>query len=99
MPGRGFHRIEHAPNEFAWNLLVKQIAHRIHENHARGTPAERLLQTLGSKCEVKAGFERMSGRPAKTLGKTFSVAMIATGTDLGAPGDRVPSCVGPLDVC
>lgn len=35
---------------------------------------------------------------AKSLGKRFSVAMLASGADFGAAADGVPGCVGPFDV-
>src|SRR5215475_6427116 len=39
----------------------------------------------------------MSWNAAEPLGKPSGIAVVATCTDLGASGDRVPRRVGPLD--
>ena len=92
-----FHRIEYLPDVLVGYLLMKQIAHRVHEDELRTPPMQRLLYTLRPQGQVETGFERMALDPAKTLGKPFGVAMIASGADLRAARNRVPGAVRPLD--
>lgn len=39
----------------------------------------------------------MAGNAAKPFRKALSIAMIASASDLGATGDRVPGGVSPFD--
>lgn len=77
---------------------MKEITHGVDENHAWRSPAQRLVQPLRPQRQIKAALEGMSRRSAKPLGKTFRVAMVATGADLCAAGDRIPSGVRPLNI-
>ena len=52
---------------------------------------------FGAKGQIKVGRKRVSLDAAETLGKALGIAMVATGADLRAAGDRVPSAVSPLD--
>src|SRR6202022_2153265 len=92
-----FHRVEHSLDVSAGNFLVKKIAHRIHEDHSRALPYKRLQEPLGPKREVESGLKRMPRHAAKPLGKSSGIAVVATRTDLRAPGHRVPRRVSPFD--
>ena len=39
----------------------------------------------------------MTLNPAKAFGESLGIAMLATGTDLGAAANRIPGGVGPFD--
>jgi hypothetical protein len=41
----------------------------------------------------------MAGGATEAFGKSFGIAVVTTGADLGAAGDRIPGGVGPLDRC
>ncbi|CAD5253920.1 hypothetical protein BOSE21B_100047 [Bosea sp. 21B] len=99
MPIRQFHGVEHFRDETVRHILVEQVGHRVHEDHLRLPPTEWLLQAFGPERQIESVFERVSRHAAKALREPFRVAVIAAGTDLRAPGDRVPRSVGPLDRC
>src|SRR5258706_3883541 len=96
VPRRAFHSIEHAINEILGNVLVEEIAHGIHKDHAARAPPERLIQPLRTKCKVETCLEWMTWTAAKSFGKALGITVIASGTDLRAASDRVPGGVGPL---
>src|SRR5438445_7865168 len=79
------------------HVLVKKVAHRVHENHPGRPPAKRVAKFFGNEPQVEAKLERMTRHTAKTLGEGLGVTMHAAGTDLGASPNRIPSCVRPLD--
>ena len=97
MPVCRFHRVEHAVDEFHRNALVEQIAHRIHEDHARSFPREWLGEAFGTERDIEPTSEWMTGHAAEALGEPFGVTMIAAPRDLGAARHGVPGGVGPLD--
>lgn len=64
---------------------MKQVAHRIDEDHPGLAPVEGLIGALGPKHQVKTAFKRMSGRPPESVPKRFRVAIAAARTNLRAP--------------
>jgi len=78
---------------------MKEIAHRVDEDHARRAPAERLFQPLRSQRQIEAGLKRMTARSPEPFRKAFRVAMITAGTDLCAAGDWILGGVRPLNRC
>lgn len=67
MPVRPLHRVKDMINKMAGYLLLKQIAHRVHENHPGASPEQRLVQPLRTQGQVKAGFKRVARNAAKAL--------------------------------
>jgi hypothetical protein len=67
MPGRAFHGVEYLIEVFPWYSFMEKIAHGVHENLARARPAERLIETLWSQCEVEARNERMASYSPEAL--------------------------------
>src|SRR5580658_433071 len=65
VPVGPLHGVEHGLDVRLRDILVKQIAHRVHENHPGPLPLERLLQPFRPQSEVEAGLERMAGHAAK----------------------------------
>ena len=63
---------------------MKEIAHRVDEDHPGRPPLERLGQLFRNKAEIEALLIRMAGNATKVLGEGFRVAMGAAGTGLGA---------------
>ena len=80
------------------DLLVKQVAHGVDEDHAGLLPRERLGQPLGAQGQVEAVFEGMAGRVSEALGQKLGVAVVAATGDLGAAGNGIPGPVGPFDL-
>lgn len=76
---------------------LEEIAHRIDEDELWTPPLHGLFETLGAKGQVEARLERVSLDATKTLRKALGLAMVATGANLRAASDRVPSAVSPLD--
>ena len=97
MPVRALHRVEYAMDVLERNVFVEQVTHRIDEDELRVPPARRVLESFWTQSQIKASLKRMSLDIAKAFGKALGIAVVATGADLGATGDRVPAAVGPLD--
>ena len=97
MPICLLHDTEDLVYELPWDLLVKKIAHGIHEDPARSTPPQRLAQTAITELKVKPSFVRMTDNTPESFGKALSIAIVATARDLGATRNRVPSRVSPFD--
>lgn len=90
------HCIEDLIDEYERHLLVKQVAHRVDENHPRAEPLERLLQPLGPQRQIEPSGERMPWHAAEAFREARSIAVVATARDLRAPGYRIPRRVRPL---
>jgi hypothetical protein len=58
---------------------------------------EGLGQFLGDETEIKTLFVWVAGYSAESLGESLSVTMLASGADLGATAQGVPSRVCPFD--
>ena len=76
---------------------VKEIAHRVDEDFARLSPAERIAEFFRDESKIEALFERVIGNAAESLGESFGVTMSATGTDFRAATDGIPRGVSPFD--
>ena len=61
---------------------MKKVAHGIDEDHPRSLPCERLDKAIRSQGQVEAGFKWMSRNIPKALGKSGSVAVVASGADV-----------------
>ncbi len=96
VPGRGLHHATNLRDLLGWNVLVKQVAHRVNEDAFGNPPLERDFQLLGNQSQIKSLLERMTGNPAKSLGEGLCIAVLASGADLGASANRIPGCIGPL---
>ena len=97
MPIGALHGVEYALDVLGGNILVEEIAHRIDEDELWTPPLHGLFEAFGAKGQVEARLERVSLDATKTLRKALGIAMVATGANLRAAGDRVPSAVSPLD--
>src|SRR5271163_176885 len=96
VPGRSLHHPANLRDEIDWDVVVKEIAHRIHENSLRHAPLERDLQLLRHEAKVETLLERMARDAAKPLREGFGVAVLAAGADLGASANRIPGRIGPF---
>lgn len=97
MPVSLVHRIKHPLNEVCRHLLVKQIAHRVDKHSLGFLPGHRNDQRLGMKRDIKTMGIVLLTHCLEPMGKSFSVAMLATSTDLGASRNGVPSGLRPFD--
>ena len=70
---------------------------RIDEDELWVPPAQGVLESFGTQRQIKSSFKGVSFDVAKAFGKPLGIAVVATGADLGAAGDRVPGAVGPFD--
>ena len=91
------HHLANTPDVLGWNVLVEEVAHRVDEYLSRASPMQRLFELLWHESEVEPLFERMPWNTSKAFCECLRVAEFATGTNLGASANGVPSCVGPLD--
>jgi hypothetical protein len=62
------------------------------------SPGERLRQLFGNEFQVKALLIRMAFDAAEPLGERLGIAVLATGTNLGAAANWVPGSVSPFDL-
>lgn len=85
-------------DELVRNILVEQVAHRVHEHTPWLAPFERLGQFLRHQPQVEPLLVRMPRHAAPALSKRLGVAMRATRTYLRAATDRVPGGIGPFDL-
>ena len=97
MPIRLFHRVEDRGYERPGDFLVKEIAHRVDENHLGLSPTQRLIEALRTERQVKACLEGMFGRTSKSFSKALGITAVATGADLCATRYRVPRRVSPFN--
>jgi len=77
---------------------LEKVAHRVNEYEFRRAPGERLSKLVGNQLQVEALLVGMALDSAEALGKSFGIAVLAAGADLGAAADRVPGRVGPFDL-
>ena len=64
---------------------MEEIAHGIHEDHARRAPAQRQIEPLGTQREIETGGKGMARGAAKSFRKAFGVAVVTAGADLVQP--------------
>src|SRR5215831_6447986 len=76
---------------------MKQVAHRIDEDHLRHAPAQGFGEFFRYQAQVKPLLVWMAFDSPEPFSKYFSVTMLATGTDLCAAPHRVPRRVCPFD--
>src|SRR5215207_1205214 len=74
---------------------MEEVAHRVDEHPARLTPTLRLLQSVRTQGELKAGGEVLG----EALGYGLRVAVFAARADLVATRGRVPGLVRPFYRC
>ena len=79
------------------DALVEQVAHRVHEDHLRARPPERLGELLGHQPEVEPLLVGVARDAPEPLGEGLGVAVGASGADLGAAPDGIQRGVRPLD--
>src|SRR5262249_28453988 len=91
------HDTDDGKDVIVWHILVEQVAHRVNKDHLRGMPTQWLGKFLGDKSEVEPLLVRVTWDSPETLSERFGIAVNTTWTDLCAPSDRVPGCIGPLD--
>src|SRR4051812_1246604 len=76
---------------------MEQVAHRVHEDHSRLGPAQRIRELLRDQPNIETLLEWMSLHAPEPLGESLRIAVLAARADLRAPAHRVPRCVGPFD--
>jgi hypothetical protein len=54
------HNVADARDVLEWNVLVKEVAHRVDKDLPRASPVQRLLELLGHDSQVEALLERVS---------------------------------------
>ena len=95
-------RVPHDPRDpedvLVGHGLMKEVAHRVDEDHPGRPPLERLLQLVRNQPDVEAKLEGMPGHATEALRERLRVAVLAPGADLRATADGVPGRVGPLDL-
>ena len=91
------HDVANARDVVGWNVLVKEVAHRVDEDLPRASPVQRLLELFGNESEVEALLERVSRHTAETFREQLRVAELAARAHLRAAPDGIPRRVRPLN--
>src|SRR5271157_4767409 len=97
MPIRLSHDLGDLQDVAVWNRFVEKITHRIDKDLLRGLPAKRIRELFRDQANVEALFKGMTWNSAKTLRKSFGIAVLTAGAYLRAAAHRIPRCVGPFD--
>jgi hypothetical protein len=79
-------------------VVLKEIAHRVHEDSLGLAPSKWLKQLFWHESEVEALLVGVTGNSPPSLSKRLGVAMLAARTDLVTTPDGVPCGVGPFDI-
>src|SRR5579872_3488485 len=96
MPPRELHNADDADDVIIWHALVKQIAHRVHENSLRLAPEQRLSHLFRDQAQIESLLIWVAWNSTEALRESLRVAMGTTGGDLGTTPDGVPGRVRPL---
>src|SRR5690606_39891241 len=97
MPVGFLHHVKNAINERAIDILVEEIAHRIHEDHAWLLPDKRLLEPRRPEPQTETLLVWMAGNTAPSLGEALGITIVTPAADLGAAGHWPPRRARPLD--
>src|SRR5713226_6750551 len=97
MPVGCLHCREYTLDELVRDLLVKQIAHRVHEDDSRLTQLQRQTQPAGPEHQVESVFVRMSRHAPEAFNEVVGIAVVAPWRYLRTSRDRVPRCLRPLN--
>lgn len=81
------------------DIVVEQVAHRVHEVHRRFVPLERLIQALGENAEGEPVFVPFCTHGLQPPRHGLGVAVFAAGRNLGAARCRIPRLLCPFDGC
>jgi hypothetical protein len=76
---------------------VKQIAHRIHEDHLWCAPLQWLTELPWNQPQIKALLIRVPLDSPESLGKRLCITMFAPRTNLRAPAHRIPRRIRPFN--
>ena len=97
MPLGAAHHVEDVLHKLVGDVLVEQVAHRVHEDHPRPLPTQRLVEPFRPEPKVESLLVGVTRDTAPSLGECFGVAVGAARRDLVAACDRVPGGLGPFD--
>jgi hypothetical protein len=81
MPVGRFHHLADAGNVVVRDIIVKKVAHGVDEDFSWTLPTKWVRQLLRHKSNIEALFKWVAGNTAKTLRKSFGIAMLAPGAD------------------
>src|SRR6185312_13949207 len=95
---RQCHHRENAVDKLSRNILMKQIAQRVHEYATWPLPIQRLRQPVWMQLNRDAAFGVKSAMIHAKRRRSLNVAMRAPRRNLRASGRRVPRRVRPFDV-
>jgi len=61
------HDIANACDVVGWNILVKEVAHRVDEDFPWASPMQRLIELFGNESEIEALLEWVARHTAETF--------------------------------
>jgi hypothetical protein len=81
MPVGRFHDLADTGDVVVRDVIVKKVAHGVNEDFPWTLPAKWVGQLLRYEPNIEALFKWVTGNTAKTLCKSFSIAVLASWTD------------------
>lgn len=97
MPGGITHDGKDILDEFQWNSLVKQVAHRIDENHLRFFPGQRETNHMRMDGQVESiSIVRLAHR-LQAFRHALGIAVLAPRADFSAARQGIPGGLGPFN--
>jgi len=97
MPISPAHDIKSSEDEFHRHSLVQEIAHGVYEDGLRLLPLERQLQGACVEGKFEAIRVVRLTHGLESQRHPLRIAVLASGADLRAPRERVPSGLRPLN--
>ena len=94
---RPIHHREATLYEFARNIFMKQIAHRIHKNDSRRLPVKGPLDEVILQSHFEAICVPRLPHCFEAFRHSFGIAILTAWTNFLAPRHRVPSGFCPFD--
>ena len=91
------HHGEDLLDELERDVRVEEVAHRVHEDHPRPAPPQRLPKPMRPEPEIEALLVGVVRYAAPALSERLGVAVGAARGNLRAPGHGVPRCFRPFD--
>jgi hypothetical protein len=91
------HNVADALDVVEWNVLVKEVAHRVNKNFSWPSPVQWLIEFFWNQSKIEALLERVAWHPPEAFCEELRVAESAARAHLRAASDWIPRRIRPLN--